>query len=153
MLTPTRIMWLKRIALALIVLLILIQLIPINRVNPPVVQEVQWDNPQTQEIAQRACYDCHSNETVWPWYTYVAPVSLLINNHVVEGRSKLNFSDWTQRNEGLNETIKVIQEGEMPMTNYTMIHPEARLTSAEIESLIAGLRATYAQDPPLSRGR
>ena len=79
-----------------IVFALLIQLIPIDRTNPPVVTQVQWDSPQTQALFKRACADCHSNETVWPWYSYVAPVSWLVAHDVSEGRGRLNVSDRTQ---------------------------------------------------------
>lgn len=65
-----------------------------NHTNPPVVSEPTWDSPETRALAVRACYDCHSNETVWPWYTNVAPVSWLIQREVAEGREELNFSTW-----------------------------------------------------------
>ncbi|MEZ4522143.1 MAG: heme-binding domain-containing protein [Thermomicrobiales bacterium] len=77
-------------------LLLAIQLVPYGRdhSNPPVTQAVQWDSPRTAELWDRACADCHSNETDWPWYTNVAPVSWLIQDHVDEGRSKINTSEW-----------------------------------------------------------
>jgi hypothetical protein len=71
-----------------------IQLVPVKRDNPPVVSEPNWDSPQTRALAQRACFDCHSNETVWPWYAHVAPASWLAAHDVHEGRGILNFSDW-----------------------------------------------------------
>lgn len=72
-----------------------IQLIPVNRTNPPVTSPVKWDSPQTQSLAARACMDCHSNETVWPWYSYVAPTSWLVYYDVQRGRSQLNFSTYS----------------------------------------------------------
>ncbi len=124
-------------------LFILIQLIPFGRqhTNPPIVQEPNWDSAQTRELAQRACFDCHSNETVWLWYSNVAPVSWLVQRDVNEGREKLNFSDWARAREK-DEIIEVIQEGEMPMPIYLIMHPEARLTTIEKEALISGLQAT-----------
>lgn len=127
----------------LLVLFILIQLIPFGRqhTNPPVVQEPRWDSVQTRELAQRACFDCHSNESVWLWYSNVAPVSWLVQRDVNEGREKLNFSDWGRAREK-DEIIEVIQEGEMPMAIYLIMHPEARLNAAEKKALISGLQAT-----------
>ena len=123
--------------------LILIQFIPVKITNPPVVSEPNWDSPQTRALAQRACFDCHSNEVVVPPYAKIAPVSWIIANHVSEGREKLNFSDWGKvRSKKANEAIEVISEGEMPPLYYTVIHPAARLTPAEKQALIAGLRAT-----------
>src|ERR1700674_2739250 len=81
-----------------VVLFGLIQLVPIgvSVTNPPVVSEPNWDSPQTRALAQRACFDCHSNETIWPWYSRVAPVSWLLASDVIQGRSRLNFSTWGQ---------------------------------------------------------
>ncbi len=62
--------------------------------NPPVVSEPAWDSPQTRALAQRACFDCHSNETAWPIYSRIAPISYVVTNHVIEGREHLNFSEW-----------------------------------------------------------
>lgn len=120
--------------------LLLIQLIPINTTNPPVVREPNWDNAQTRDLAQRACFDCHSNETVWPAYSKIAPISWVVMNHVVEGRQKLNFSNWHPREQ--NEAIEAIIEGSMPPLYYTATHPTARLTASEKQALIDGLRAT-----------
>lgn len=79
------------IAGVLIVVFVAIQLIPVNRVNPPVTSTIKWDSPQTEALAKRACMDCHSNETVWPWYSYVAPASWLIYYDVQRGRRQLNL--------------------------------------------------------------
>jgi len=119
---------------------LLIQLIPVNTTNPPIVNEPNWDSPQTRELAQRACFDCHSNETVWPGYSKIAPVSWLIAHDVKDGREHLNFSYYRPKRE--NESIEVIRKGEMPPIYYTVLHPEAKLTPTEKESLITGLRAT-----------
>lgn len=133
------------------IILILLQLIPIDRTNPAVTQEIQWDSPETRAIAQRACYDCHSNETVWPWYSYVAPISFRVAEHVEEGREHLNFSAWDQPNEDADEIIEVIQEGEMPLSDYLLLHAEARLTTDEQQILLDGLLTTLQNDPPLER--
>ena len=84
------------ILLVVIGLFLVIQFIPYGKdyINPPVVSEPNWDNPQTRELAKKACFDCHSNETVWPWYSKIAPVSWLVYRDVVEGRQLMNFSDW-----------------------------------------------------------
>jgi cytochrome c551/c552 len=121
---------------------LLIQLIPLSGRgnNPPVVQDVQWDSPQTANLARRACYDCHSNETVWPWYSYVAPVSWLIYNDVMEGRSKINFSVAGSIHRSAAEMADEIQEGGMPPSQYLIMHPQAKLTDAEKQQLITGLK-------------
>jgi len=130
------------ILIGLVVLGLLIQLIPLpgRGNNPPVLSEPNWDNPQTRLLAKRACFDCHSNETVWPWYSYVAPVSWLVYNDTMQGRARLNFSEWNSRSQrGAGEITEKIQEGEMPPAIYLPMHPAARLTSAEKQQLITGL--------------
>lgn len=145
--------WLKRIAIGLVVLLIGLQLVPLSRTNPPVTREVKWDSPETKALAQRACFDCHSNETVWPWYAYVAPVSMQVVHHVNEGRDRLNFSAWDQPNENMEEIAKTLKNGEMPLWDYLLIHTNAKLSADEQTKLIAGLEATLKQDPPVAHQR
>ena len=130
---------------ALIVLFLVIQILPIGKdhTNPPVVSGPNWDSPATRDLAQRACFDCHSNETVWPWYSNIAPFSWLIYSDVVEGRQKMNFSEWTQGgSQEIDELMEVLQEGEMPPFQYLLMHPEAKLTASEKQTLIDGLRNT-----------
>ena len=85
---------------AVLGLVLVAQLIPYgrNHRNPPIVAEPTWNSPSTRALAERACFDCHSNETRWPWYSHVAPTSWLVQNHVDEGREVLNFSDWNRGN-------------------------------------------------------
>jgi hypothetical protein len=131
--------------LALLILFILIQFLPIGRdhTNPPIVQEPNWDSPQTRELAKRACFDCHSNETTWPWYSNIAPVSWILEQHVTDGRKHLNFSDWGERRvREPEELAEVILEGEMPLRPYLPLHPEARLTADEKQALAQGLLNT-----------
>jgi cytochrome c551/c552 len=130
--------WLGFVMIGLVVLFGLIQLVPYGRGhnNPATVQEPPWD-AQTRELAKRACFDCHSNETVWPWYSNVAPVSWLVQRDVNEGRDKFNFSEW--RGALPDEVGEVIQEGEMPPWFYVLMHPNAKLSSAEKDALIQGL--------------
>lgn len=135
-------------------LFILIQLVPYGRshTNPAIVQEPNWDSPETRALAARACLDCHSNETVWPWYANIAPVSWLVQHDVEEGREMLNFSDWGngrlfEKGELIEELEEVIEKDEMPPAQYFPTHPEARLTDAEKEQLRQGLIAT-AQNTP-----
>ncbi len=113
--------------------------------NPPVVAEPNWDSPRTREFFMRTCGDCHSNETVWPWYSRVFPVSALIANDVDEGRVRFNISEWGVRENEAGESAEIVQEGEMPPAQFLLMHPEARLTPAEKQELIKGLIATFGR--------
>jgi hypothetical protein len=125
---------------------LMIQLVPYGRThtNPPVTSEPNWDSPQTRELARRACFDCHSNETVWPWYSNIAPISWLTQHDTDEGREHLNFSTWNEGGAGRepHEAVETIAEGEMPPAIYLINHPDARLSAAEKQALMEGLRAT-----------
>ncbi len=141
---------LKMVKYSLLILFgafIVIQAVPYGRDHgdPPNVSEPNWDSPGTRALAKRACFDCHSNDTVWPWYASVAPVSWLVYHDVEEGRSKLNFSDWRggrRDGEKPSEIRKEIDEGDMPPIEFRLLHPEARLTGAEKLQLIDGMMAT-----------
>jgi hypothetical protein len=134
---------------ALAVLLVLIQLVPFGKEhkNPPVTGTPQWDSPRTQELFNRACKDCHSNETVWPWYSNIAPVSWLLTLDVNIGRSKFNVSEWGRegKNDG-DEAAGETRKGKMPPWFYLPAHPEAKLTPAEKEELVKGLAATFGDE-------
>lgn len=129
-----------------------LQLLPVwlLQTNPPVLAEPKWDSPATHALAQRACFDCHSNETSWPLYTRIAPVSWLVTLDVIRGRNNLNFSEWgIARGEGGEggerggrRLADMISSGEMPPASYLLTHPNARLTEAEQQQLIDGLTAS-----------
>jgi len=132
-----------------LVLFLALQLIPVwlLQTDPPVVAEPKWDSPQTQALAQRACYDCHSNETKWPLYSRVAPISWLVTLDTIRGRRHLNFSEWDVARSGeggrrIREIGEVISEGSMPPQLYLLTHPAAQLTEAEKQQLIEGLQAS-----------
>ncbi len=138
-----------------IALFIAIQLLPVwlAQTNPAVVAEPKWASQQTRDLAQRACFDCHSNETVWPWYSRVAPVSWLVTNDVVDGRRTLNFSEWgvagtsklgNNPSKAARELEEKISRGSMPPGKYLLIHPTAKLSEAEKQQLIDGLLASIA---------
>jgi hypothetical protein len=93
-------------------------------------------------MAVIACFDCHSNETSWPWYSNIAPFSWRLQNHVDEGRDKLNFSEWGSGEEEDEITDSVVS-GEMPPWDYTLLHPDANFTGADREAFISGLTATF----------
>ena len=130
------------ITAAIILLSVGIQLIPYghDHNNPDVVAEPQWNDQSTRDLAVRACYDCHSNETTWPWYADLAPVSWLVQRDVQEGRRALNFSDWGTSSRRAFEAAEVVLEGEMPPVYYTWMHSSAKLTDAERQSLAQGLQ-------------
>jgi len=121
----------KKIFIALVIILIGIQFIPVERTNPPVSLDIGApDNIST--ILRTSCYDCHSNETIWPWYSYIAPVSFLIAGDVKDGRKNLNFSEWNKYGSEkqiklLEEMIEEVEKENMPLTSYTFTHPNAKL--------------------------
>ena len=121
-----------------------LQLIPYGRThsNPPIIEEPQWDSPRTRELAVRACFDCHSNETKWPWYANVAPLSWAVQLDVESGRSVLNFSEWNRSYDLATYSGRRTIEGMMPPNSYMMAHPEAKLTARERVELARGLDAT-----------
>jgi mono/diheme cytochrome c family protein len=131
------------IAVGILVLLVAIQVVPYGRThsNPPVRREPAWDSPETRAIAVRACFDCHSNQTTWPWYSNIAPISWLVQRDVEEGRRKLNVSEWDRPQEEASESAKSVRKGTMPPWYYLWAH----LSAAEREVLIRGLAATLGQ--------
>ena len=132
-------------AVTVAVLLVLIQLVPYGRdhANPSVAAEPAWDSATTRALAVTACFDCHSNETEWPWYTNVAPLSWVVQRDVDEGREVLNFSEWGPGQEA-DEAAEAVREGEMPPASYLVLHPDARLSDADRQALIDGLIATFS---------
>ena len=135
----------------LAVLGLAIQIVPYGhaRTNPAVRKEPAWDGPATRELAVRACYDCHSNQTVWPWYAKMAPVSWLIQNDVEDGRRKLNFSEWDRPQREARAVTRRIQRGSMPPWYYVMMHSQAKLSDAEKQALVRGLQTIVTQDHPV----
>jgi len=144
---------LKWIFVALVVVFVLLQLTNPARTNPPVVLDLMATNPPPPAIAamlHAACYDCHSYETKWPWYSHVAPASWLVVSDVNDGRKNLNLSEWpagepkraAKRLENMSEKIGY---GEMPLKKYTMIHADARLTDSQRKELTGWLDAEAAR--------
>jgi len=138
----------KKVIFSLIALLIVIQFIPYGKdhQNPAVTSSPKWHSADTKELFMRACGDCHSNETKWPWYSKVAPVSWSVYHHVIEGREHFNVSVWGQqkKNKG-DEAVEEVEEGEMPLFSYMLAHPEADLNKEEKALLIEGLRRTFGE--------
>jgi len=138
---------------SLLVIFVGIQFLPNARPapDPAVRREPNWDSPRTRELAVRACFDCHSNQPTYPWYSYVAPVSFVINHHVSDARTKMNFSEWDLPQREALATVDEIRDGNMPLPAYLPLHPEARLSDAEKAELIQGIEATFAADRPRRR--
>jgi mono/diheme cytochrome c family protein len=134
----------------LVALALLIQLVPYGRdhTNPPVRLAPAWDSPQTRALAVQACYDCHSNETIWPWYSNVAPVSWLIQRDVDEGRSDINFSEWDRPQKETDEIVNSVRKGEMAPWTYPITHSTASLSPAERQALVQGLTNTFGPGKP-----
>jgi hypothetical protein len=124
---------------------ILLQLVPYgrNHTNPAVIAEPNWSSPEVRAQFMQSCGDCHSNETKWPWYSNIAPVSWLVAHDVEEGRSRLNVSEWGTRRNEADEAAELVMEGEMPMPIYLAMHPTARLDMAKKQALISGLQQTF----------
>ena len=145
MASSTRGRWLKRIGLGLICLLAAAQLVRPERANPPVesgkaLDQVAPSSAPIQSTLHRACYDCHSQETRWPWYSQVAPVSWMLAKHVKDGRRHLNFSDWVRMTTGrrkkvVGEICDEVKDGGMPLSSYLWIHGDARLTPADVNAI------------------
>ncbi|HEY5886515.1 MAG TPA: heme-binding domain-containing protein [Acidimicrobiales bacterium] len=122
---------------------VLIQLVPYgwDHSNPPVTQDTPWPSEEAREVAVTACYDCHSNETEWPVYSYIAPMSWLVRRDVEAGRDELNFSTWDQDDNDAHDAAETVEEGSMPPSQYVLLHADARLSDEEEQVLIAALEA------------
>lgn len=144
----------KIIGFALLGILVGIQFIRPNRSNPPVdpaldIQQVLQPPAEVHAILKNACYDCHSNETQYPWYSQISPVSWWLVNHVQEGREHLNFSTigalaLEDRAEIIEEAAEAVQKGEMPLSSYTWTHPAARLSTTQRDVVVAWLNSKSA---------
>ncbi len=129
----------KIILLTVLVILVAIQFVPVERSNPPATQKLEMPT-DVAKIMKRSCFDCHSNETVWPWYSYVAPISWLVVEDVEEGRHKMNFSEWDRlkpkkQHKRLDECIEEIEEGEMPLQPYLILHSHAKVNETDLALL------------------
>ena len=145
--TPAR--WWRPLRIAVVVgifVFLAIQVVPYGwwHQNPPVQAAAVWPEATAEAAARAACYDCHSHETRWPLYSYVAPMSWLVRRDVEEGRDELNFSDWDPGD--ADDAVETILDGEMPPGRYTMIHRDASLSDEQIDALIAALRQMEQDD-------
>ena len=140
----------KAALVSFVTLLAAVQLIPVSRSNPP-----EEGNPEAPaaivRLLKRACYDCHSNETRWPWYSFIAPASWLVSRHVVEARRRLNFSEWGEyasdpdtASHKLGEIADQVASGKMAPWYYRAMHADARLNLAERQMLTRWARTSSA---------
>lgn len=131
---------------ALIVVFLAAQAVPYGRdhSNPPVTGEPAWATPKTRELVQRACFDCHSNEVEWPWYSNIAPVSWAVWKHTNDGRNKVNYSEWDRPQREADESFDEVKKGSMPPPYYTLggLHSDAKLSTDELAALLEGLQNT-----------
>ncbi len=137
----------RMIFIITMILLGLIQFWPYGRDhdNPPVTGEPAWKDTATRERFYRSCGDCHSNQSVWPWYSHVAPASWLVQYDVRKGRSKVNVSEWGRAENDAGESAEKVRNGEMPPWFYLIPHPSAKMTGREKEEFISGLSATFGE--------
>lgn len=139
----------KLIILILIGIFVVMQLIPLNQENPPVVQAATLPS-EVKDILTESCFDCHSNTTKWPWYSRIAPGSFLITRDVIVGREHLNFSDFSSfdafdSSDIADEIIEVLEDGKMPILPYLLLHPDASLTDSETGVLIKWAESLYPE--------
>lgn len=137
---------LKNISIAIVFILLIIQSIRIDKSTEPIDDKTDFisvikPNAEVSDILKKSCYDCHSNQPVYPWYSNVAPVSWWIKNHINEGSHHLNFSVWEtyslkRKNHKLEECIEMVEEDEMPMSSYTLMHKEAKLSQEQKVQLV-----------------
>ncbi len=131
---------LLRIAAIPLGLFLVIQVLPVDRSNPHVESRILAP-PEVVSVLEKTCFDCHSNETKWPWYSWVAPVSWIISNHVAEGRKQLNFSAWPSSNPAAQTNLyrainREVSTQAMPLTSYVRLHPEAHLNDDDRKTLL-----------------
>jgi hypothetical protein len=137
----------------------LIQFVPFghDHTNPPVTMEPAWNSPETRNLFHRACFDCHSNQTAWPWYSNVAPVSWLVQRDVDGGRRHMNFSQWDKPQRHAKDIAREVNQGDMPPWFYLPMHAAARLTDAEKKALIDGATKTFGpqetEEPRASKAK
>jgi hypothetical protein len=131
----------RKILLALVALLVVIQLVPVARTNPPASAPLELP-PAVATVFRQSCADCHSHETRWPWYAYVAPASWLVTHDVKEGREHFNVSTWgslepKRKARKIREVAEEVSEGEMPIAPYLLLHRDAALSPDDIDVLVS----------------
>ena len=136
---------LKKIGIGVVILLVTIQFIPVELNESDEVTEndfmaVEKPPLEIQNLLQTSCYDCHSNNTEYPWFDKIAPVNFWVNDHIQEGKSELNFSEWGTYTEKrklhkLKEILEEIDEEKMPLESYVWMHGETKVSAEEYASL------------------
>jgi hypothetical protein len=135
----------RRVVLGAIGLAVVIQAYRPSRTNPPIdpkqeITAAMAVAPDVRPILSRSCDDCHSNRTVWPWYSEVAPISWGVISDVSDGRSHMDFSEWGtypayKRKDLLNDVCKMVTQHDMPLVTYALLHPNARLSEADRQAI------------------
>jgi len=129
----------RNIVIGIVVLFVLIQIIPVDRSNPPVSQDMPAP-PEVSSVLHRACYNCHSNQTEWPWYSYIAPVSWMVASDVHEAREHMNLSRWDtyprdDKHHFVRGIWRMVDKGAMPLWYYKPLHPESHISDQEKQLL------------------
>lgn len=145
--------WLKYTGYVLLAALVIIQFFrgekpPVTTENPGDIHTELEISAPVSNLLKAACYDCHSNETRYPWYANVAPISWLVIHDTEEGRAELNFSEWStfsdrRKKRKLEEIVEEVKSGNMPMPIYTITHADAKLSEAQVEELLAWAQARF----------
>ena len=141
---------LKKTLIFTIILLIAIQFISVDKTNPPVDEKISLKaSPEIMTILKKGCYDCHSNETKWPYYSNIAPVSFFVASHVKKGRNAMNFSKWDEidskiKKERLKRAVVTVNNGRMALPSYLSAHEEAKLSKGEKEIITAWFKKELA---------
>ncbi|AIL44487.1 MULTISPECIES: heme-binding domain-containing protein [Elizabethkingia] len=140
----------KKFLIILLVAFIIIQFFPIDKVNPPVNERMDFltikkTPEEVSKVIRNSCYDCHSNETKYPWYSNIAPVSWWMKDHIIDGRKHLNFStfatyDTERQLRKLDESVEMIEKDKMPLETYLLVHQNARLSDMDKKILIKYLK-------------
>ncbi|MBM9501852.1 heme-binding domain-containing protein [Leptospira sp. 201903071] len=144
----------KRILLVLITAVVLLQFLPLSVPSGKNENEIQTVD-EVKKILKKSCYDCHSDLTVWPWYTKVFPINVYLYHHVEEGKAELNFSEWEtlskkEKAKKGDEILEALEEGEMPLGDYVLLHPNSKISKEELEILknwIQGLEEDFQKEP------
>ena len=141
----------KKIIYGVLALLLISQFFPIDKTNPPAPESSDFlaihNAPgEVSLLVKNACYDCHSNQSEYPWYTNISPISFWIRGHIRGARQRINFSEWNRLDASrltyeIQECIEAIEDGRMPAKSFVLMHPEAKLSSVEKQRLVTWMRS------------